>query len=371
MAEEVRRPHGHRQHGERRHGDEVLQLRQAELPATVLAPPVHRIEVGDARLGMELERRAEGEGDQRRHRATQRNRQPARAQVFQVGVQHDGGQHHHEGQVAHVEAVRPGEQRLDLRGHADEAQVEQQAATHAVTGQPRQQAAAAQHAEQKAQHTDHDAQRHGVAAGGDDQRNQRNQRPVGAGQVGGGNQEAGEQHHEQQRGDQHLVAHVLDDEVVGQAQRPGEGGDHRGDHDDLADGGGHGRHPVLVLEAVVTEGQVGPPAPWRHDGQLVLQIVRPPRERRAGLVERLIALGLVVHNGVRTQTEKRAQGTAQAGNPRPDHYPIVEAGRCLLAGNARALALGPAEPRVARRRAGIRTSGHAAGYRPQTPYCAR
>ncbi|MNC31202.1 hypothetical protein D3C75_795160 [compost metagenome] len=192
--------------------------------------------------------------------------------MFEIGIHHDGGEDDHEGDIAHVEAIGPSKQILDLRSDTNEAEIEQQTATHPVTGQPRQQTAALGNAQHEAQHADHDAQRHRMAAGGDDQRNQRNQRTMGAGQVGGRVEHAGKQHHEQQRGNQHLEAGVFDHELAGQPQRTGKGRHHRSDHDDLADGRRHRRNPVFQFEAIVAQRQVHRPAPRRHDGQFVFEV---------------------------------------------------------------------------------------------------
>jgi len=127
-----------------------------------------------------------------------------------------------------------------------------------------------------------------MAARGDDQWNQRDQRTMGSGQVGGGIEEAGKQHHEQQRGNQHLVARVLDHELVGQPHRTGERCDHCGHHDNLADGCRHGWHPVFVLETVVTKRQVHAPAFRRHDLQFVFKVFSASREISLRLVKLLI-----------------------------------------------------------------------------------
>lgn len=135
----------------------------------------------------------------------------------------------------------------------------------------------------------HEPQCHGVAARGNDKRDQWDQRAVSAGKVGFRVKKAGEQNNEQHRSDDHFKTGVFDDKAVRQAERCGKGTDHSGHHDDLADGGGNRRHPVLKLKTIVTVGQVNAPAFRVHDGQFVVQIVLAACKFTAGTVERFVA----------------------------------------------------------------------------------
>ena len=215
VAEEIGRPHGDGEHGEGENDEETVGRRPAEHPARVFAPPVGRAHWRQAGCGFKRKRCAEDEGGDACQKAAQRHGQPAFLPVFEQGVEHDGAQYHDEGDVRHAEAACPVEQFFHLPRRADKAQIEQQAAADAVTRQLRHQAAAFGDAEDEAEQGYQDAEGQRVSACGDYDGNQRNQRAVRAGQVGGG-QEKARQEQDEQRGDEQLVAHVFQNKAFGQ-----------------------------------------------------------------------------------------------------------------------------------------------------------
>ena len=252
MAEEVGRPHGYGQYGEGEYDQEAVEGRPAEHPAGVFAPPVVRGERRQAGGGFEGEGCAEDVGGYACQQAAQRYGQPAFLPVFQQGVEDDGAEDDDKGDMRHVETARPFEELFHLSCGADEAEVEQQAAADAVTRQFGHQAAAFGNAEYEAEYGNQDAEGQRVAAGGHHDGDKRDERAVRAGQVGRGQEEAGQQQ-DKERGNQQFVAHVFKDEAVGQAQGDGKGRRHRAHHHDFAYSAGHRGDKVFPFEAVVAQ----------------------------------------------------------------------------------------------------------------------